>query len=369
MKKITYLLLLSILTIPYLGRAQDQAGTPAKIWTYPVVYNLDEKISWYFDLDGTTFAKGQDLYLWAWSPSEPDAGNWESSSDFAKLTYVEEMLWKIELTPTEYFNNTVAQIKGSAGFWMRLKDKTGSKQSEVLNIPLPDISEFLASDNMYGVVPSKFNVKSPMGILFNANKTNSPADFTNAQSLHLHAGMNDWDTKIEYHAWEFGVDLPQSTEYTQLVDMGNGIYRKDLIPYQYFGVEEDYSMEKINFLVVIRDWSGTSPDGEFYAADVPIPPPPALSFFPLKVSKTDILAITRENNAKGQLLHYTIVGGNKTLTGEIPGAAARKRVFINLGKEFKDMELSKLSVTIKDGNDTVIYNGEIPLVTVDKPTK
>lgn len=369
MKKIIYSLLMNFLLIPFLGKAQEQAGTPAEVRTYPVVYNVNEKVNWYFDLDGTTFAKGQDIYLWAWSPSEPDAGNWENSSDFAKLTYVEDMLWKMELTPTTYFNNTIEQIKSSAGFWMRLKDKTGTKQSEVINISLPDISEFLSSGNMYGVIPAKFHVKTPMAILFNANKTNNASDFINAQSIHLHSGMNDWDAKIEYHAWEFGIDLPHSTEYTQMVYMGDGIFRKDIIPYQYYGVDEDYTMEKMNFLVVVRDWAGTSPDGEFYAADVPIPPPPAFYFFPLKASKKDILTLTRENNVKGQLLNYTIVGGNKTLAGEMPGTAARKRVLINLGKEFKDMDISKLSVTVKDQNDTMIYDGELPLVKVDNPIK
>lgn len=360
---------MAVLLLPLTSRAADEAGDPASVWTYPVVYNVNEKVNWYFDFDGTTFTKGQDLYLWAWSPSEPDAGNWENSSDFAKLIYVSDMVWRMELTPTGYFHNTVEEIKSSAGFWMRVKDKTGSKQSGVINISVPDISEFINSGNMYGAIPAKFNVKTPMAILFNSNKAANASDFANAQSVHLHSGMNDWDVKIEYHAWEFGIDLPQSTEYTQMVNMGNGIFRKDIIPYKYFGVDEDYTMGKINFLAVIRDWAGTSPDGEFYAADVPIPPPPAFYFFPLKVSKKDILTLTRDNNNKGQLLNYTIIGGNKTLTGEMPGAAARKRVLINLGKEFKDMDISKLSVTVKDQNDIVIYNGELPLVTVDKPSK
>ncbi|KAA6312306.1 hypothetical protein EZS27_036743, partial [termite gut metagenome] len=43
---------------------------PAKFWTYPVVYALDEEVTWYIDASGMGFPEGTDLYLWAWSPTE-----------------------------------------------------------------------------------------------------------------------------------------------------------------------------------------------------------------------------------------------------------------------------------------------------------
>jgi hypothetical protein len=35
------------------------------------------------------------------------------------------MTWSKTITPTTYFSKTAAEIQGSSGFWMKLKDLTG----------------------------------------------------------------------------------------------------------------------------------------------------------------------------------------------------------------------------------------------------
>lgn len=129
MKIIKYILL--FLLFPLGLSAQQEMGDPGKTWSYPVIYKYDEQVTWFFDLSTTSFSEGQNLYLWIWSPAEPDAGNWGNSSEFAKLKYEGNMVWSFTLTPTVYFNKTAAEIAASAGFWFRLKDKTGSQQSGV----------------------------------------------------------------------------------------------------------------------------------------------------------------------------------------------------------------------------------------------
>jgi hypothetical protein len=348
-----------------IAKAADPAGAPYEVWTYPVVYNLDEKINWYFDLTGTTFSENEDVYLWAWSPSEPDAGNFDNSSDFAKLTYVSEKIWRMEMTPTEYFHMSIDDIKGSAGFWMRLKDKTGTKESDVIEIKLPDISAFVNSGEMYGAIPEKFQLKTPMAILFNSN-TLEGNGFADAQSVHVHSGLNNWDVQIQYHAEEWGIDVPQSNEYTQAVDMGNGIFRKDLIPIDYYQVDEDYEMENITFLFVCFAWGCTSPDGILYAADVPIPPAPALTLFPTNFSKSDILRITRTNNIKGQApLSYEISGAGKTVSGEFSGSMVTQTAFVNILAEFGALNVTTLHIVIKDVNGNVISEFDKPFNLAD----
>lgn len=88
-------------------------------------YALDQPVTWTFDLTGSGFTAGQELYMWAWSPSNPDVGNYSNSSAFSKLTYVNGMTWSKTITPTTYFNKTVAEIQASAGFWMKIKDLNG----------------------------------------------------------------------------------------------------------------------------------------------------------------------------------------------------------------------------------------------------
>jgi hypothetical protein len=103
-------------------------GTPSG--TYP----LNQPVTWTFDMTGSAFTPAQDLYIWVWTPNNPDAGNFANSSAFTKLTYVSGMTWSFTLTPTAFFNTTVSGITDS--FWMLLKDKTGKIQTPTINVPL-----------------------------------------------------------------------------------------------------------------------------------------------------------------------------------------------------------------------------------------
>lgn len=357
MKKLYYSLLV-ILTLPLAAISQTQeAGDIYKIWTNPVIYNFDEQVSWYFDLTGTTFSETEDVYIWIWSPSEPDAGNWNNSSDFAKLTYVGNFVWRFDLTPTEYFSMTPEQIAGSDGFWLRLKDKTGTKQSGVSNVPIVDFSDFATSGQPFKQYPEKFYLNQPMSIIFNSTLV---PGFEGATTVHMHAGLNNWEVKQEYQAW-----LPEIVLKTQLVDMGNGIYRKDLVPSEYFVTPEGYVMNVMNFLFVKDNWAATTPDYILYAPDVPIPPDPELSFFPMKVSVRDFLIITRLYNSPGQKLKYSVTGGSVILTGEFTGNMESQKAFINLLSNFGSLDIAKLSVVISDQKDDIIFEGDIPLVKID----
>ncbi|WP_431242144.1 hypothetical protein ACQ9BO_19750 [Flavobacterium sp. P21] len=110
MKKFIYTILLALLMAPNFTQAQEAAGAVGSMSSFPVVYKYDEKVTWYFDLSGTTFAETEDVYIWIWSPSEPDAGHWENSSDFAKLKYEGNKVWSFTLTPTLYFSKTPEEI-------------------------------------------------------------------------------------------------------------------------------------------------------------------------------------------------------------------------------------------------------------------
>lgn len=357
MKKKFYSIITTLI-FPLLCAAQVQeAGDIYKIWTNPVVYNFDEKVSWYFNLAGTTFEENEDVYIWIWSPSEPDAGNWENSSEFAKLTYVGDMVWRFDLTPTLYFSKTPDEIKASPGFWLRLKDKAGTKQSSVANVPITDFSSFAGSGQPFKVYPEKFYLDQPMSILFNSNLIECFAD---ADSVHMHAGLNDWDVKQEYQAW-----LPEIVAKVRLVDMGDGIYRKDLVPREYFNTPDGYVMTTFNFLFVKNNWACTTPDYILYAPDVPIPPDPVLTIFPMKVSVRDLLIITRKFNSVGQRLNYTITAGDVTITGEFTGNMDSQSAYIDLIGNIGHLTVDKFSLLIKDQKENVIFSGDIPLVPID----
>lgn len=353
--------LMLLLLVPFGVHAQVQeAGDIAKIWSFPAVYQYDEQVSWYFDLAGTAFAENEDVYIWIWSPSEPDAGNWENSSDFAKLTYVGDMIWRFDLTPTAYFHVTSDDIAASAGFWLRLKDKTGTKQSGVANVPVTAFSSFFTAGELIRSYPAKPSIDKPVSILFNSNLL---ASFAGATSVHMHGGLNDWEIQQQYQAW-----LPEIVEKTKLKDMGNGFYKMDIIPQSYFNAPDDYVMENMVFLFVKDNWAATTPDQKLVGADVVPGPDPEFRFFPMKISQNDILGIIRNYNERGvNTLTYTITAGPKVVTGSFTGSSSEIKGFIDLSTHLSGVtNLTKINVLVKDNKDRTITNTDIPLVTPSK---
>ncbi|BES60847.1 hypothetical protein [Dysgonomonas capnocytophagoides] len=361
---------LVLMMLPQVSFATEDAGVPAKIWTYPVVYALDQEVTWYFDMTGTNFSEGQDLYLWAWSPSEPDAGNFDNSSEFAKLEYVGDMVWKKTLTPTKYFNTTVANIESSAGFWMRLKGKGNEKQSDVIQAPwsVGDIKTFKESGNAVQIYPEKFYIDQPLSLLVNANQvwTGAVQGGLAGEEIHLHSGLNNFaeGAIVEYQAW-----IPEVSAKTKLTPIGDNIYKIDFIPREYFGVDEDFVMENIEFLFPAKDWAkvGTAEGGKNFvvlAPGVVAPPDPVFYFFPQKFTQYDILTLVRKNNEKkSQGLIYTIVAGGKTITGEFTGKAEEMRAYVNLLQGLAGAtNLDKINLEVKDKNGSEILKTDIPLV-------
>ncbi|WP_278021089.1 hypothetical protein [Flavobacterium ginsengisoli] len=85
----------------------------------------------------------------------------------------------------------------SDGFWFRLKNKNGSKQSDVANMAYVDFSSFYTSGELFRSYPTKPLIDKPVSILFNANL--NPA-FAGTPSVHMHGGLNDWAIQQMYEA-------------------------------------------------------------------------------------------------------------------------------------------------------------------------
>jgi hypothetical protein len=360
MKKFIYTILLALLMAPSFIQAQEAAGAVGPISSFPVVYKYDEQVTWYFDMSASTFSETEDLYIWIWSPSEPDAGHWENSSDFAKLKYEGNRIWSFTLTPTVYFSKTPEEIAKSDGFWFRLKNKNGSKQSDVANVAYTDFSSFYTANELIRSYPTKPLVDKPVSILFNSNLKDG---FAGVPSVHFHSGLNNWAVLQEYQAW-----LPDVSEKTKLKDLGNGFYRMDLIPQQYYNTEPGFVMENITFLMVAKDWTATSGDQIIYAGEFVPPPPPSFAFFPSQISQKDFLGMSRKNNEAGvNKLIYTITAGPKTISGEFTGGTAEIKGFVNLVSELNGVpSLSEIHVLVKDNKDKTISDTTIPLKTLDK---
>lgn len=373
MRKILFTLLL-VIVIHCTIMAQ---GRIAEIWTEPAVFAADEPVSWYFDVTGTALdGETEGVYMWSWFPSEPDAGNWENSSDFAALTQVEGNIWRLDLTPSDYYSVDASTI---VAFYGLLKNKDGSKVSDAFapdQTPRNDIQIYdlsgIKDGKLIEYYPADFTAYKPMSILLNTNNTWSgcdsdakQGDLANATNVHMHAGVNAWDVIVENN--------PDNLSKTELTDMGDGIYRMDLTLDEYFGLDDNYELSNIYMVFADESWTYMGKDvacADFVinAPEAPEVIPPELTFFPQKISKKDILVITRTNNEMGVTnLTYTITGGSKTFTGDFGGNSASMVAYIDLVTNLAGVsDIDKITVVISDNKGREIINSDIPLINLTK---
>lgn len=277
MKK-SIMMTMALLLTSAVAFAQEELGNP-KVYTVPAVFYPTDEVTFYFDMADAGFKDGVDLYWWVWQPTEPDAGNWENSSDFAKLEYLGDNMYKKTFVPVDYFfqNQTrfatkedllafMEQDWGEAGYWSRLKTKDGQIQSGVFCVEhnRTEIADFAASGAEYQIFAGdkttgytdKWTMTKPLSILFNGdvqkiegrtlNEWASDGDF---KYIGTHAGLHgfytdDNDEVIEYDFsdppapnlnQQFNVWRPGCIEKTTLKNIGNGVWRWDVkTPQEYF---------------------------------------------------------------------------------------------------------------------------------------
>ena len=111
---------------------------------------------------------------------------------------------------------------------------------------------------------------------------------------------------------------------------------------------------------------GTEPL-QYKTTDVQDVDPPELSFFPQKISKKDILVITRKNNeTEVTSLHYTISAGDITVEGDFEGTSAAMTAYIDLVTPLKDISnLDKINIVIKDNNNRTVTDTDITLIQLN----
>lgn len=381
----TALLGIVLMLLPNIAFAGKFPGVP-KVWTVPAVYQFDEEVTFFFDVTDIGFQEGVDLYLWAWEPTEPDAGNRDNSSDFAKLEYTGNGIYKKTMTPTQYFNCGLEKFDGFAGLWMQLKVKNDGDCTTEFSAPdsRQVFKDFAESGKDILFYPDKFLLKEPLSILVNANeleiggKKGGLHDL-NFTSLNLHSGLNNWEVMQGIKVW-----LPNVMEKTAFKDLGNGLYKFDMTPFEYYNstiaddgsieapaVPDDYELENMTYIIVPivnGDWGPGSGDRLQKAGNAPIYPDPAFSYFPQKICALDIVTLTRQWNEKNAgTLKYTITAGSRTITGDMEGNRDKREASVNLLKELEGLtNLSKISLKIETANGITVVNTDIPLISLSE---
>ena len=408
-----YIGLLLAVLLPQQSLADDPVTrkAPNRMWTVPTVFEVDQPVTFYFDMTDAGFREGVDLYLWCWNPSEPDAGNWENSSDFAKLTYEGDNIYSMTMTPTKYFSSGAASDKTEQdiynlcqtddwpGFWARLKTKDGSEQSDVFQAPdsrqtwkafkeSGNAVQFYAAQFQGNTLnlTDKFTLDKALTIVFNPDvftvggKTMTEfAAQAGFGGFKLHSGLNDWTYLQGVKVW-----IPDCMEKTDIKKQTNGMYTLsmktvwDYYSYQYAddgsrqdnNLAADEQIDNMAWLVVgilNGDWGGTSPDQTTKAGTAEVYPDPVFTMFPTKVSAMDILTLIRQYNGKRDgVLTWTLEAGNKKFSGKMNGTRDKRQASVNLIKELAGTSASTMKLTISNEAGATLLTTDIPLVTPDE---
>lgn len=385
--------------LPYFAHADGTELTTApKVWTVPAVFTADQEVTFYYDVTDVGFAPGVDLYLWAWQPTEPDAGNGGNSSDFAKLEYLGDNIYKKTMVPTEYFKAPLSAFESEdwPGFWQRLKTKGGEFWSGVYQAPdcRQEWKAFEKSGNELQVysgkkmkaLTDKFTLNEPLTIVFNPDLFKvggvTMTEFAKKAGFggfKLHSGLNDWTYKQEVKVW-----IPKCMEKVDIIKLGNGYYSISMTsPYDYYkwnyddggsvastGLQTDTDIENLTWLmvgIINNDWGGTSAAGTLKAGTAAPYPDPVFSVFPTRVSAKDILTLVRQYNERtaGEL-KYTITAEDKTITGTMPGVRDKRQATVNLLEALNGVAPKELHVVIAKENGQTVVDTLIPLVTPDE---
>jgi len=214
----TLVLLILLFSTSMSAAGTKLSGTP-KVWTVPAIFSANEEVTFYYDVADIGFPEGVDLYLWAWQPTEPDKGNGDNSSDFAKLEYVGDNIYKKTMIPTEYFGSDVSVFESAdwAGFWQQLKTKDGSLWSSEYAAPdcRTQFKEF--KDSGEGIMfysgkspnfTDKFTMNNPLSVIINPDvyklgdrTIGDIAKDANFVSFNTHSGVNNWDVSQTLDVW------------------------------------------------------------------------------------------------------------------------------------------------------------------------
>lgn len=405
MKKFISIITFMLLSVCLTANAQTiDHGGPYRMWTCPTVFSVDQEVTFYFDMTDTGFSEGVDLYLWCWNPSEPDAGNWEHSSDFAKLKYLGDNVYAMTMVPTKYFSSGAAtqseediynfcQTDDWPGFWARLKTYDGGEESDVFQAPdsRAVFKEFIASGKDYQFysaqfqdktlnLTDKFTLKQPLTLLVNPDKMTVSGVTMNEfkqragfQSFNIHSGLNNWTYQQTFDVW-----VPETVKKTTVWPLRNGLYSWSMTsPLDYYsesptnpgqstGLNEDVEAVNLNWLMVGMvngDWGGTCPDQELKAGSEEEYPDPSFSYFPSKLSSLDILTLTRQWNGKldGELKCIVECGG-KSVTTVMDGSRAKRQASVNLLDVLGGADASSAKVKVVNASGMTLVDTEIPLV-------
>lgn len=346
------------------------------ITTSPVVYMPDDQVTWYIDLSEQMTKEGEPMYMWTWAPSNPEdvvfGGSWDEPSDECKLNYEGNGIYSWTLVPTTYYGKDYDWFMDPANddiFWFNIRNEAKEAITGSLHAPRPFHDEYLSfinSESDIKVFPAQFTARDRISVMVNTNMLTVggvQGAWSNENEIHMHGGANEWDG----HNVDYNAGVAELIEKTMFKNLGNGIFRLDMTPANYFGISDDeladgYQMNNFTFVLATKDWAANVGNFKFNAAGIEPDPDPEFSYFPQRLSKYDFLTLTRTFDDNAANLSYSVKGGKTELKGDFDGSRSKRVATVDLLTGFdQESDLTSVHVTILRG-DAVVLELDLPLV-------
>ncbi|MFZ4582853.1 MAG: hypothetical protein ACOYM7_09410, partial [Paludibacter sp.] len=199
--------------------------------------------------------------------------------------------------------------------------------------PRVQIGTFKSSGLAVQTYPANFNIDTPVSILVNTSKAfvdGTLGGLSAKETIYMESGLNKF---LDAHI-QFDPNNATTHAKTLMRKVAANVYKIDMIPYEYFGVDQTLSFDNLTFNLWSADGTKGTADakGNYYLignTNVPV-----VTYFPQKFCQYDILTITRINNEKtATSVEYAITAGTKTIQGVMSGTSVSKTITLNLLKE------------------------------------
>jgi hypothetical protein len=223
--------------------------------TEPAMPNYAQNVSLIWDAtqsDQDDLTGVDPLYLWAWNNAEslgdaPNQGSWGNYSPSAKLTKIDENIWRKDFVPQEYWETNVKMTQ----FGCLIASSNGDLQTSDQTVILypPPRTEPL---KIAAAFPQKFTQEDVVTIMYDTNLDNSLED---ADNIYMFTSVNEGELYNPLPGNWLNYSLQQK-DMAKLEDPdGDGIYTITFIPEEYYPIPDDFQIETLN--IKFRNSTGT----------------------------------------------------------------------------------------------------------------
>jgi hypothetical protein len=205
---------------------------------------------------------GSDIYMWTYNPKEHPAGHplangvsdpaWQNSNPALKMTKEDDRVYSYTMVPTEFYEVTPQEVYDKdIGFLVKTKNGGGFGTPDIKSddLVLAVDPPKLVLDPAYGF-PSKPQGDDIVTIYYdNARETKASMQNLNPNDCFVFAKATFSDsTEVVVSV----LNQVQNNPNLQMKYVGDGTFRKFLIPNEFFGVPAGVSIETMTFLVIRR---------------------------------------------------------------------------------------------------------------------